>query len=206
MQPAAFFKHPEVFSEGGDLDRIVHLQACFHPTTDDVVKENQAESIAPAQHHHGLAARPEGHVHRVHRSALPGFGFVRGYSLQLLPVPPGAGPRVGILNNGAVTLTSDGNLNVFAAPVNTATGPQPSGVLASSGAVDLGDANLYLTFAQANLRPGQTFEIITGTSVTGTLKVGGLTVFDGDTFEAGSYLFQINYTATSVVITVLGVV
>jgi hypothetical protein len=62
-------------------------------------------------------------------------------------------------------------------------------VIASSGAVDLGDANLYLTFAQANLRPGQTFEIITGTSVTGTLKVGGLTLFDGDIFEAGSYLF-----------------
>ena len=116
---------------------------------------------------------------------------------------PGAmtNPRVGILNTGAVTLTSNGNLNVFAAPANTATGPQPSSVIASSGAVDLGDANLYLTFAQANLRPGQTFEIITG-----TLKVGGLTVFDGDTFEAGSYLFQINYTATSVVITVLGVV
>jgi hypothetical protein len=121
---------------------------------------------------------------------------------------PGAmtNPRVGILNTGAVTLTSNGNLNVFAAPANTATGPQPSGVIASSGAVDLGDANLYLTFAQANLRPGQTFEIITGTSVTGTLKVGGLTLFDGDIFEAGSYLFQINYTATSVVITALGVV
>ena len=121
---------------------------------------------------------------------------------------PGAmnNPRVGILNTGAVTLTSNGNLNVFAASANTATGPQPSGVIASSGAVDLGDANLYLTFAQANLRPGQTFEIITGTSVTGTLKVGGLTVFDGDTFEAGSYLFQINYTATSVVITALGAV
>ena len=121
---------------------------------------------------------------------------------------PGAmnNPRVGILNTGAVTLTSNGNLNVFAASANTATGPQPSGVIASSGAVDLGDANLYLTFAQANLRPGQTFEIITGTSVTGTLKVGGLTLFDGDTFEAGSYLFQINYTATSVVITALGAV
>jgi hypothetical protein len=121
---------------------------------------------------------------------------------------PGAmtNPRLGILNTGAVTLTSNGNLNVFAAPASTATGPQPSGVIASSGAVDLGDANLYLTFAQANLRPGQTFEIITGTSVTGTLKVGGLTLFDGDIFEAGSYLFQINYTATSVVITALGVV
>jgi hypothetical protein len=102
-------------------------------------------------------------------------------------------PYVGTISTGAVTMTSGSTFSTYMGSSNTC------GAVSSSGAVALGGATLNITGVAGGVTLGNVFTLLTGTSLTG--EFNGLA--EAAIFSAGGKNFRINYTATSVTLTVV---
>jgi autotransporter-associated beta strand protein len=112
-------------------------------------------------------------------------------------IAPGVGP--GILNaNGNVTFSAGSSFRVQA---NGPTVGTEHDRLAATGTVNLGGSTLSFTPGPAFAR-GDSVTIITAAAVTGTFN--GLP--DLGTFSSGNRFYQIDYTPTSVVVTLIAFV
>lgn len=127
---------------------------------------------------------------------LAGSGSVnRPVSVQANgSVSPGVSP--GILGTGNLSLVSDSN---FSVELNGTAGGTQYDQVNVNGTVSLGGSNLVISvgYIPAN---GDSFTILSndGTdTVTGTFKVGGISVPDGGAFVQGGNRYVIDYTAGS---------
>ena len=102
-------------------------------------------------------------------------------------------PYVGTISTGSVTMTSGSTFSTYMGSSNTC------GAVSSSGVVALGGATLNITGVAAGVTTGNVFTLLTGTSLTG--QFNGLA--EAAIFSAGGKNFRINYTATSVTLTVV---
>jgi hypothetical protein len=130
-------------------------------------------------------------------ATLTGTGSVSGAVNVLLGgiFFPGSStsPYVGTISTGAVTMTSGATFSTYMGSSNTC------GAVSSSGAVALGGATLNITGVAGGVTLGNVFTLLTGTSLTG--EFNGLA--EAAIFSAGGKNFRINYTATSVTLTVV---
>ncbi|RLS41093.1 MAG: S-layer family protein, partial [Planctomycetota bacterium] len=102
-------------------------------------------------------------------------------------------PYVGTISTGSVTMTSGSTFSTYMGSSNTC------GAVSSSGVVALGGATLNITGVAAEVTTGNVFTLLTGTSLTG--QFNGLA--EAAIFSAGGKNFRINYTTTSVILTVV---
>jgi hypothetical protein len=106
---------------------------------------------------------------------------------------PGGPSTPGILTAGDVTFAGGSQ---FAVTLNGTTAGSGYSQLVSTGTVDLSSATLSPTLGFTPSL-GATFDIITAQAVTGTFN----SLLNGNVFTAGGLQFQINYTATNVILT-----
>ncbi|MEC5126218.1 Calx-beta domain-containing protein, partial [Verrucomicrobiales bacterium BCK34] len=114
---------------------------------------------------------------------------------------PGLVDAVGLLNlSGNVLIAND---SVFTVDIDSTTpgeGPGKHDQLVATGAITIGTGVDLVVDSFFAATEGDTFTIVTGSSVAGTFEGKP----DGTIFDVGTDVFRINYTATDVILTFEG--
>jgi hypothetical protein len=126
---------------------------------------------------------------------LKGTGQLGTITASSGDVSPGNSPGC-LTSNGNVDLGSSSSFDVEIAGTTLCTEYDQ---LISQGTIDLGNAELGLTLLSGySPSVGDTFTIIRGTSISGHFA----NLADGAEFVSGTTKYRVNYTATTVVLTV----